>query len=200
MNAPRRLVVASRNSGKVSEIRAVLSPLSQWQVERLPPDAPDAEETGATFLENAALKARFYGELLGGWTVADDSGLEVDALGGRPGIHSARYAPTDTQRNAKLLAELREVHDDLRTARFVCALALALNGEVLWTVEEQVSGRIAAEPAGGQGFGYDPVFLLPDLGQTMGEIPPGLKNRLSHRGRALARLLAHLEGPSLNGR
>jgi len=189
----RRLIVASKNPKKTAEIRAVLAPLEEWEVLSLPEDAPDTEETGATFLENAAGKAEFYGSRLGGWTVADDSGLEVAALGGRPGIRSARYAPTDAERNRRLLAELTGVPDPERGAQFVCAMALALDGRVRWTAEERVAGRIAGAPAGQNGFGYDPVFLVPGIEKTMAELEPAEKNRISHRGRALARLLAHLE-------
>lgn len=186
------LIVASKNPGKAREIRTMLAPMSNWEVIPLPPDAPDIEETGATFVENAFLKAEFYSAHFGGWSVADDSGLEVDFLNGRPGIHSARYAPTDSERNEKLLTELRDIPEVHRGARFVCALALARDGKVEWHVEEHVNGVIADEPTGMNGFGYDPLFLLPDLGRTMGEIDPAIKNRISHRGRALARLLGHL--------
>ena len=124
--------------------------------------------------------------------MADDSGLAVDFLGGRPGIYSARYASTDSERNEKLLTELRDVPDTQRGAQFVCALALARDGRLEWKVEESVAGQIVEEPAGLNGFGYDPLFLLPGLGRTMSEIDPAIKNRISHRGRALAHLLAHL--------
>jgi len=188
----RSLIVASRNPGKAREIRTLLESLEQWDVTPLPADAPDMEETGDTFVENAVQKACFYGTLYGGWTIADDSGLEVDFLGGRPGIYSARYAPTDAERNDRLLGELAGVPDEQREARFVCALALAREGQLEWSVEEHVTGRIARAPAGLNGFGYDPLFYLPDLGRTMGEVDPRVKNRISHRGRALARLVSHL--------
>ena len=188
----RTLVVASKNARKAREIRAVLEPLRDWEIRSLPPDAPDMEETGTTFLENAIQKTTFYGSRYRGWMVADDSGLEVEALGGRPGIFSARYAPTDAERNRRLLAELADVPDAARGARFVCALALSLDGRLQWTVEERVAGRVARTPAGTHGFGYDPVFWLPELGRTMAELDPSAKNRISHRGRALARLLGHI--------
>jgi XTP/dITP diphosphohydrolase len=187
-----RLIVATRNSGKAAEIRAVLAPLPGWEVEALPEDAPEAEETGATFLANAIHKTCFYGALYGGWTVADDSGLEVDALGGRPGVYSARYANTDQARNVKLLGELADVPDPKRGARFVCALALARDGHLVWSVVEQVGGRIARTPAGTNGFGYDPLFSLGESGATLASLEPAHKNRISHRGRALARLLTCL--------
>lgn len=188
----KTLVVASKNPGKAAEIRAALAALEGWKVAPLPPDAPDLEETGATFLENAILKAETYGRLLGGWTVADDSGLEVAALDGRPGIRSARYAPTDTERNEKLLAELAGVPPERRTAQFVCALAVAHEGRIVWQVEERVAGRITDSEVGGHGFGYDPVFYIPELGKTMGELAREAKNEISHRGRALHRLLEYL--------
>jgi XTP/dITP diphosphohydrolase len=186
------LIVASKNPGKAREIRAVLDRLDDWEVIPLPPNAPEMEETGQSFIENAIQKAEFYSSRFAGWSVADDSGLEVEALGGRPGIHSARYAPTDAERNDKLLAELAGVPESRRDARFVCALALALDGRVQWKVQEHVAGRIVEEPIGRNGFGYDPLFLLPDVGRTMAEIDPAIKNRISHRGRALERLRAYL--------
>lgn len=192
----KTLVVASKNAGKAAEIRAVLAALEGWDVEPLPPDTPDLEETGTTFLENAIRKAGSCGSRLGGWTLADDSGLEVAALDGRPGIRSARYAPTDAERNRKLLSEMAGIAPADRTAEFVCALALAHEGEIVWQVEERVAGRIAASPSGENGFGYDPIFFLPELGKTMGELPPEVKNRISHRGRALQRLLEHLRQSS----
>lgn len=195
----RSLIVASKNPGKAREIRAALEALEAldalepWDVVPLPPETPDVPETGDTFIENAIQKAVFYSSRFGGWALADDSGLEVHYLDGRPGVFSARYAATDAERNQKLLDELHGVPADERGARFVCALALACDGHVEWQAEEYVNGRIAEEPAGDNGFGYDPLFLLPELGRTMGEIEPRIKNRLSHRGRALARLRTHLQ-------
>lgn len=188
-----RLVVASTNAHKVGEIRTVLGAMESWQVVPLPPDLDEAEETGQTFLENAIQKAEFYSRACPDWTVADDSGISVDALDGAPGIHSARYAPDDGARNRKLLAALEEVPEEERGAEFVCALAVARGGRSEWTVEGRIRGVIAHQPAGDNGFGYDPIFLLPELGRTMGEIPPDHKNRISHRGRALASLKDYLE-------
>ena len=184
----KRLIVASTNAGKAGEIQTILAPLSSWLVETIGADLPDLEETGSTFVENAEQKAEFYSRLTNELTVADDSGLVVDALDGRPGIYSARYAPTDEERNIRLLRELRNTPESERTAAFVCALALARSGDVIWSVEERVQGRIALEPAGDRGFGYDPIFWTPEFGRTMGELEPEVKNRISHRGRALERL------------
>jgi len=193
----KHLVVASTNQGKVREIRAVLEGLDDWRVDSLPQDLPLAEETGSTFLENAAQKAEFYSKHLAGndrWIVADDSGLIVDALDGRPGLFSSRYAPTDEARNQKLLRELEGMTGDQRTAQFVCALAFAKDGRTLWTTEGRIDGTIALEPIGDNGFGYDPLFLLPDRNQTTGQLPPETKLRISHRGIALAMLREYLEG------
>ena len=193
----KHLVVASTNPGKVREIREVLEGLAAWSVDSLPEDLPLAEETGSTFLENAIQKAEFYSRNLTGgdrWIVADDSGLVVDALDGRPGLFSSRYAPTDEARNQKLLRELEGVTGDQRSAQFVCALAFAKDGQTLWTTEGRIDGTIAVEPIGDNGFGYDPLFLLPDRNQTTGQLPPETKLRISHRGIALARLREYLEG------
>ena len=189
----RRLVVASTNPGKTREIRTLLQSLQAWAVEPLQSNIPEIEEIGSTFLENAIQKAEYYSRSIDGWIVADDSGLVVDALDGRPGIYSARYAPTDQERNRKLLHELENVRDAERKARFVCALALAWAGRTVWSIEERLEGRIALAPAGEHGFGYDPVFWIPEFGQTMGQLKPEVKNRISHRGLALARLREHLE-------
>ncbi len=188
----KRLIVASTNAGKAGEIQTILAPLSSWWVETIGADLPDLEETGSTFIENAEQKAEFYSRLTNELTVADDSGLVVDALDGRPGIYSARYAPTDEERNNRLLRELRNTPESERTAAFVCALALARSGDVIWSVEARVQGRIALEPAGDRGFGYDPIFWTPEFGRTMGELEPEVKNRISHRGHALARLKERL--------
>ncbi len=187
-----RLVVASTNAHKVLEIRTVLETLESWQIAALPPGLGEPVETGRTFIENAVQKAEFYSRACPDWAVADDSGIAVDALGGAPGVHSARYAPDDEARNRKLLAALEGVADKDRGAEFVCALAIAREGKIAWTVEQRVRGVIAHAPVGRNGFGYDPIFRLPELDQTMGEIAPEHKNRISHRGRALASLLEYL--------
>lgn len=192
----KQLTVASTNPGKVGEIRTVLTGLRAWSVLPLPEDLPPVDETGETFLENAILKAEAYSRILGdsaGWVVADDSGIVVDALDGRPGIFSGRYAENDELRNKKLLGELEGVRGDRRSAHFVCTLVLAKQGKALWSTEGRVDGMIAVEPVGRNGFGFDPVFYLPDRELTMGQLPPETKNQISHRGRALAELRRHLE-------
>jgi XTP/dITP diphosphohydrolase len=184
-----QLVLATNNAHKREELRAILAPLghalldlSAW------PALGDPPETGATFEENALQKARFVYEAVGLPTLADDSGLEVDALGGAPGVHSRRYTPEATaeSNNRRLLAALEGVAD--RRARFVCALALvAPGGEAV--LRGTCEGRVLVEARGAGGFGYDPLFG-PDAapGRSMAELPPGEKNRISHRGAALARL------------
>jgi XTP/dITP diphosphohydrolase len=188
----KRLIVASTNAGKIREVSLALSDLPDWNVESLP-DLPDIEETGTTFLENAKLKAAHYSRFIGDLTLADDSGLSVTALDGRPGLHSARYAPTAEERNTRLLAELKAGGDDGdRSAAFYCAFAVALRGEIVWTVQTELQGRIADGPAGDFGFGYDPIFVVPAEGRTLAEMFPGEKNQISARGKALHALRSFL--------
>lgn len=183
-----KLLIASANRGKVSEFRSLLDGLD---VELLSVQdagiSGDVEETGSTYEENARLKAVTCASQSGLLTLADDSGLEVDALGGEPGVRSARYAgegATDVDRVAYLLRKLEGVPLESRGARFVCVIAIATpEGDVTFCRGE-CHGRIVAEPRGERGFGYDPAFLFPELGVTMAELPPEVKNRLSHRGRA----------------
>jgi len=154
----KRLIVASTNAGKIREVSLALSDLPDWNVESLP-ELPEIEETGTTFLENATLKAVHYSRFIGALTLADDSGLCVEALGGRPGLHSARYAPTTEQRNERLLSELAALGDSVdRRASFYCAFAVAQAGAVVWTVQTELRGYIAQAPKGDFGFGYDPVL------------------------------------------
>jgi XTP/dITP diphosphohydrolase len=183
-----RLVIATTNPGKVIEIQAALGDVPSWSVEPIPSDAPSIEETGATFLENAILKAEHYSNLVDQLTLADDSGLCVDALGGRPGVHSARYAPDPPSRIKRILQEMTPIPDGKRQAVFYCALALARGGRTIWTVQGEISGVIAHAAAGTGGFGYDPVFLLPELNRTMGEMSTEFKNQHSARGKAVAEL------------
>ncbi len=183
-----KLLIATHNQGKVREYRALLADLP-IQVTYLDEVGIEMEvaETGQTFAENARLKALSYARLSGLWTWADDSGLEVDALGGAPGIHSARYAgvgATDADRYRKLLDALAGVPWDKRTARFRCVVALATPDGQIHLAEGVCEGVIAFGPAGSNGFGYDPVFYLPDRGLTMAQLPPEVKNEISHRGRA----------------
>jgi XTP/dITP diphosphohydrolase len=188
----KRLVIATSNAGKVVEIRAALGDISGWQLEPLPPGIPAIEETGETFLENAILKARHYSALVDDLTLADDSGLCVAAIGGRPGVHSARYGENPQARIERLLREMQSVPDQERDAVFYCALALARAGTVIWTVQREVVGVIARAPSGSEGFGYDPVFVLPALNRSMADLSTEDKNRLSARGKALAELSGFL--------
>jgi XTP/dITP diphosphohydrolase len=183
-----RLVVATKNPGKVFEIRAAVGELPGWPLEPIPADVPSIDETGETFLENAILKAEHYSKLVDDLTLADDSGLCVAALGGRPGVHSARYAPDPPSRIKRILQEMESIPDGERNAVFYCALALARGGKTIWTVQQDVKGVITHAPSGTGGFGYDPVFLLPGLSRTMGELGTEDKNRLSARGKAVAEL------------
>lgn len=183
-----RLVIATTNVGKVIEIRSALGELSGWSLEPIPPNIPSIPETGETFLENAILKARHYSNFVDHLTLADDSGLCIAALGGGPGVHSARYAPDPPSRIERILREMQSVPDGKRNAVFYCALAVARSNHVLWTVQEDVTGVIARAAFGTGGFGYDPVFLLPELNRTMGELSTDDKNRISARGKAIAEL------------
>ncbi|MCX8052719.1 MAG: XTP/dITP diphosphatase [Armatimonadetes bacterium] len=182
----RKLLIATRNHGKAREIATVLADLP-FQLVTLAdyPDAPEVEETGATFVENAIAKACAYAACTGELTLADDSGLEVDALDGAPGVFSSRFAPTDPERIAKLLDLMRDVPDELRTARFRCAIAIALPDGRVQVCEDSLEGLIAREPKGTNGFGYDPIMYLPDLGKHVAELEPEEKNAISHRGKAL---------------
>lgn len=194
-----RIVVATGNPHKVEEIRAVLAPLgfevlSLGDLGRPAPEEPD--EPGATFEENARIKARYYAAALGTAVLADDSGLEVDALQGAPGVHSAHWAGAegsraerDARNNAKLVAMMRGVPHDRRRARFVCTMCVATpDGAVLVETRGEFEGAIVDEPRGAHGFGYDPHLWLADRGMTSAELPPEVKNELSHRGRAVRRL------------
>jgi XTP/dITP diphosphohydrolase len=189
------IVIATRNSGKLREFRNLLSPLRSkiLSLDDLAIVA-DFEESGRTFAENACLKAIGYSRLTEFPILADDSGLEVEALGGQPGIRSARYAGTgasDADRIQKLLGEL-EIVNGQREARFVCALALAYGGALLMESEGECRGTITREPRGTNGFGYDPVFLFPETGKTYAELSDAEKNQCSHRSRAVASLLQKL--------
>jgi XTP/dITP diphosphohydrolase len=190
------LVLASGNRGKAREIGALLAPLGWDLVSQAELGVAEVVETGATFAENALLKARHAAAATGRAALADDSGLEVDALGGAPGVHSARYAggAGDAANVAKLLAALRDVPAARRTARFRCVLALvrAADDPAPLIAEGAWEGAIALAPRGTHGFGYDPVFLVPELGLTAAELEPAAKNARSHRGQALARLVAAL--------
>jgi XTP/dITP diphosphohydrolase len=184
------LVIATRNRGKLLELRALIRelPLVLLDLSSFP-SVQTIPETGATFVENASLKAAGYAIQIGEMTLADDSGLEVDALGGAPGVRSARYAgdgASDSERVDKLLSELSHVRPRERTARFVSAIAIAGREGVILNISSGVcEGRIAEAPRGANGFGYDPVFIPEGYDQTFAELRPQLKNRISHRGKAL---------------
>lgn len=181
-----RLLIATKNAHKTGEIRAILG--DGWEVEDLTahPEIPAPEETGATFVDNAIIKAVAASQLFPDYVLADDSGLEVDALGGAPGVISARYAgsgATDADNRARLL---REVTAFPSPARFRCVMALSRAGEVLGTFSGAVEGAIVSSEQGVGGFGYDPLFVPAGFDQTFGELPAETKNGLSHRARALA--------------
>jgi XTP/dITP diphosphohydrolase len=191
------LLLATRNAHKTEEMQRILGP--QFKVNDLAahPGIAHIAETRRTFQENAILKALAVSRKLPGLVIADDSGLEVDALGGAPGIYSARYAgtaATHKEKMDKLLAELGRVGtgNDARRARFRCVLALARGEKVLGVFEGIVEGRIADRPRGSRGFGYDPIFVPDGFQQTFGELGPAKKNQLSHRARALEKLRAFL--------
>jgi XTP/dITP diphosphohydrolase len=190
---PKRLVIATANPGKLREFRSLLAGLPFELTSSAELNLPSPEETGATFLANALLKARHAANLSASAAIADDSGLEVDALDGAPGIYSARYAgegASDAANNAKLLRALAGMPHEQRQARYRCALvfiesaadAAPLIAEADW------QGFILDAPRGAGGFGYDPYFWLPELGKTAAELPPSEKDRLSHRGKALRAL------------
>ncbi|HEV2764672.1 MAG TPA: RdgB/HAM1 family non-canonical purine NTP pyrophosphatase [Pyrinomonadaceae bacterium] len=190
------LLIATRNEGKAREFAQMLRdfPLRVRGLAEFP-DTTEVEETGATFAENASLKARAYAAQTGLWTLADDSGLEVEALGGAPGVYSARYGGllTDAERTAHLLEELARTGDPERRARFVCVIALSLPpAPDIRLFEETCEGRIARAPLGGFGFGYDPVFVPDGHRHTFGELPANAKDQLSHRARALRKALDFL--------
>ena len=188
-----RLVIGSHNKKKLVELRDLLADLG-LEVVNLDsyPEVGDVEETGTTFEENARLKATAYAKATDEWTLAEDSGLCVPALKGRPGIYSARYAGVhgdDAANNPKLLAELAPLGADRRAAYYVCVAALASpNGEVIAVTEGRCNGQIVAEYRGGGGFGYDPLFLVPEFHQTFGELSLRVKQALSHRAKAIAAL------------
>ena len=186
----KRLVVATGNTGKLKEIRAILADLPVDVVSLADyPEIEPVEEDGATFEANAIKKAIHVARETGCVTLADDSGLEVDALGGAPGVESARFAgpdATDASNNAKLLSLMADVPDEERTARFRCAMAVATAEGRVEVAEGVCEGFVTREERGDKGFGYDPLFFVPASVLTFGELPEDIKNAISHRGRALA--------------
>lgn len=195
---PTELLLATKNQGKLRELWELLAGVSlRPRSLKEFPDAPTPEETGATFEENAELKARFYATYTGLVTLADDSGLEVEALGGAPGVYSARYAgeqATDEQRIARLLSEMRDAGVSTRRARFVCAVALfdPRAAGACKIFMGTCEGQIGHEPRGSNGFGYDPVFVPNGFDQTFAELSGAIKQRISHRGGALRAARLHL--------
>ncbi len=192
-----KLLIATRNQGKVREYRELLRgiPFQCTSLDEVGVKE-DVEETGATFHENACIKARAYSDLAGLLTLADDSGLEVDALDGRPGVESARYGGpglTDEGRVALLLDRIKDVPWEDRTARFRCVIAVLRPSGPVETVDGLVEGFIQYEPHGANGFGYDPIFFVPNLGRTMAELPLDEKNAISHRSRAAEKAVTLLE-------
>jgi XTP/dITP diphosphohydrolase len=189
------LVVATTNPGKVREIAGILegTPLTLRTLADFPP-VREPEETGSTFAENARIKALYYAGTTGLPAVADDSGLEIEALGNLPGVQSARWEGNDYQvKFARIRQRLQALGLETSPARFVCRVALAEGGRILFESEGIVEGEIAREPRGEHGFGYDPIFFYPPFGRTMGEIPREVKASVSHRGRAFEALRAYLE-------
>jgi XTP/dITP diphosphohydrolase len=188
------LLIATTNPGKRREIEDILrgAPVTLVSLDRFP-GIPDPEETGATFAENARLKALYYASATGLPSTADDSGLEIDALGNQPGVHSARWHGTDYGvKFKKICALLDELGLETSPARFVCHVALAHQGRILFETDGIVHGEIAREPRGEHGFGYDPIFFYPPWGVTLAEIPHTKKGEVSHRGKAFAALREYL--------
>ena len=189
----QKLLVATGNSHKTDEIRAILGAGYVVSDLKAHPELPEVEETGSTFLENATLKAVEISKQVDGLILSDDSGLEVDALGGEPGVYSSRYAGeagNDAANNKKLLHELQG--EDSRTARFRCVMVLAQDGEVLASFDGAVEGRMLSELHGEGGFGYDPLFVPDGYDQTFSQLSEGIKNQLSHRAVAMQKVVAWL--------
>ena len=192
----KKILVATRNKNKMKELVELLRPL-----EVMPVSLDDLsikeeiEETGITFTENAILKAKGYGELGGIPTIADDSGIEVDALGGAPGVYSARYGGeglTDLDRNELLLKNLEKIPDHKLAARFRCVVAVWTPKDRTITFEGKIEGRIVRVPSGNNGFGYDPIFFYGPLNKTLAEIPSKEKDKISHRGHAVRMALEYI--------
>jgi XTP/dITP diphosphohydrolase len=207
--SPLRLVIATANPGKAREFREMLgadryewTDLGEVRAAHRPGHSavPGVEETGKTFRANACIKASHYAKQLKSWALADDSGLVVDALDGKPGVYSARWAEMngagkgDADNNVTLLKQIENVPDDKRTARFMCCLALAdEQGRIVLTAQDSVEGILLHSPRGTNGFGYDPLFFFPQFGKTTAELEPDQKHAISHRGKALRRLRELME-------
>lgn len=193
MSPLESLLIATKNKGKVSEFRELIAG-SNLRIEDLTDgrSSPDVDETGASFLENASLKATSYAKHFGCWALADDSGLAVDALDGDPGIHSARWAKNhnagegDAANNRLILEQMEDVPEARRAARFMCALALSDDkGRIVLTTQDSVEGRLLREARGTNGFGYDPLFFITELQKTTAELSSDEKHAISHRGKAM---------------
>jgi XTP/dITP diphosphohydrolase len=200
----RRILLASTNPGKLAELSELLGAVSakiEWACLKDYPDIREVVEDGSTFAANAQKKAVGYARATGLWTIADDSGLVIDALNGQPGVYSARYAAgecgsdnLDTANYKKVLVHLKGIPDRDRTARFMCGLCLASPEKVLLETEGTVEGAINHAPIGENGFGYDPIFYIPSLDKTAAQLDHQGKNRISHRGNAIGKLKPLLEG------
>ncbi|MBK8915113.1 MAG: RdgB/HAM1 family non-canonical purine NTP pyrophosphatase [Phycisphaerales bacterium] len=190
------VVLGTRSEHKLDELRRMIAAAGlPMRLAGLPPEIAEVTETGGTFRENAALKALAYAQAVGGLVLADDSGLEVDALGGEPGVHSAYFAGRprdDLANNRKLCEKIRQIPPIQRTARYRCCLILARPGSILLEAGGAVEGMITPEPRGAGGFGYDPHFIVAGLDRTAAELPPAEKDAVSHRGRALRTMLARI--------
>jgi XTP/dITP diphosphohydrolase len=205
----RKILVATTNIGKIAELKAMLDLDAQWLDLSYYPEIEEIEEDGQTFIENACKKAIGYARATGQWTIADDSGLEVDALGGEPGVKSARYSGDKTvnddgslidHRNiAKVLELLEGVPQAKRTARFFCSLSLASPEQILIETEGTLEGLITKKEIGKNGFGYDPIFFVPHLNKTVAQLTSEEKNAISHRGSAIRKLKPMLEKLLKNG-
>ncbi|WP_342469011.1 XTP/dITP diphosphatase [Ureibacillus sp. FSL K6-3587] len=191
----KQVVIATKNKGKAKDFEAIFKPLNYEVITMLDiANDMEIEETGTTFEENAVLKAETLSKALGKLVIADDSGLEVDALGGEPGVYSARYAGNhDDEANIqKVLVNLEGVPDEKRTARFVCVIAISGPDIKTKTFRGTCEGTILHEKRGSNGFGYDPIFYVPELGKTMAELTPEQKGAISHRGNAIRKLTEEL--------
>ena len=194
----RKILVATTNVGKIAELKAMLDLDADWLDLSYYPEVEEIEEDGETFIENACKKATEYARITGQWTIADDSGLQVDALGGEPGVKSARYSGEKTinddgtlidHRNIeKVLKLLEGIPNEKRTARFFCSLCLATPDHILIETEGTLEGLITKKEIGKNGFGYDPIFFVQGLNKTVAQLTPEEKNAISHRGNAIRKL------------
>ncbi len=193
-----RLVIATRNSHKTEEIRHILGDRFEILDVTAFPELPEIEETGTTFLENARLKALGISQHIDGWVLADDSGLEVDALGGAPGVWSSSFGGEEgnhAKNNQRLIIEMAD--QDLRSARFLCTLVLAKDGHEIANFHGTVEGEITREPSGNGGFGYDPLFIPRGYSQTLADLGPDIKSQLSHRAKAIQSFVLSIKSGEL---